>query len=669
MAHNESRKRTRPCALCKKNKVKCHYVNSLPCERCLKYGLKCQFEEQNTSVYPTGYTSSPHPVQTASKILPQPAITDVSHFVPPSDPRSVASRLNTLESALESVLSILQTSQSQQQQQAALIQQHIGQHPWWEKLRPLDVEEPGVVEPAREVNTNQESCQDLHLHKILTLTEVEELFELFSAKFAPQLFGYVLGTLDVSSLWHSSSFLLQSICTVTCLHHPLMVSKFSLLKRCFESSASRCLMTEVPAVQIEHTILALVIGALWLESGQMFISVAIQLARVHKLDQPSSISSSFRSPSLHRLWYLLYIVDGNQNLTLHKSPSIYKGSEPILQKSRDDVIASFPSPSVRKVLNANYQAHGKVVNNRQLELLNEVECRKLTVSGTSLSELRLLGQLEYHMAMESIFTNDKRYAPDANPSLEASISLLDPSKFGMHWESNLELDKWMISWTITLQNIDFQSDPWCLKSTLLYYNFARMHINTKALFAGGKAQLFNLGTTSLVDLWHSPTSNPSTDLEKAMDASYEISHSAAQSLIRLATEDNDIREIFQFLPMHVHAMLFYASLVLLNPEDPLANGPRSDRKILTGRYKTVNNLRTLLYRIPLSDSNFRKRILDTLDQLLERFAEKCLAVGTANAEDANRVRCHEIFESDDLSDHESKLRPIVAWPGTNPGHP
>ncbi|CEP61679.1 uncharacterized protein LALA0_S03e08350g [Lachancea lanzarotensis] len=668
MAHNESRKRTKPCILCKRNKVKCEYVNSLPCERCAKYGLRCHFEQQSIAASLAELRTLPSMTQVHTLGSEETQVTEPASLALSNDSKAVNSRLSTLESALESVLSILQTSQSQQQQQMDLIQQQMSQNQTWDKWRFLDLQPSTTNDSFQDAAAFPENPQNLHLSRILSKTEVQELCELFNDRFAPQLFGYEIGPLDVSTLWRRSPFLLLSICTVTCLHHPFMKSKFNMLKRSFEVGASQCLTQEVPAIQVEHTILALVIGALWLESGQMLVSVAIQLARFHRLDQPNTLTSSLGRSPLQRLWYLLYIVDGNQNLVFHKSPSIHKESEPLILNSRRDVIGSLTSPQVRGVLSANYRAHGKVVNNRQLELLNEVECRKISIPGTTLRELRLLGQLEYHMAMESVFSGNRNNSPDLERSMQATATLLDPSNFGVPWVSNLELDKWMISWTITLQNIDFRSDPWCLKSTLLYYNFARMHINMKPSLGGGRSSVFNSGTTDLMKIWQSPDPAVFSNPTRGKSASHDISFSAAQSLIKLATEDNDITSIFQFLPMHVHAMLYYASLVLLDPTDVL-HGLSPNRKVLATRYKTVNNLKSLISKTPSSDPNFRAKTLDSLSQLLDNFAAKCLAVDTGNTQDDHGARFQEIIEEEHPAREERKPRTIIAWPGTNPGHP
>ena len=368
---------------------------------------------------------------------------------------------------------------------------------------------------------------------------------------------------------------------------------------------------------------------------------------------------------------LLYIVDGNQNLTFSKSPSIHECSEPLLRNARADTIKELADVSLRKILLENQNPDNRLINRRQLHLLNEVDHQKISISGSALNEVRLLSQLEYHMAMESVFnTSQATIEPDNyNMSLEASFALLEPSKFGVPWQSNLTLDKWMISWAITLQNLDFQSDPWCLKSTLLYYNFARMHINTKPLLTGTKSTIFNGASENLISLWHSAPNSDSDNLsmEDKRNASCEISLSAAHSLLKLGIEDKDLRSIYQFLPIHVHVMLYYASLVLLNPAAVMQRDAPSCRKTLRDRFKLVSKFRQVLLETPLSDLEFRSKILKSLSQILDTFTKR---YGNVLAQEGNNISPRvELLDDDTHNSDESKPRSILAWPGTNHGHP
>ncbi|SCU98696.1 LADA_0H14796g1_1 [Lachancea dasiensis] len=672
MALNESRKRTIPCTGCKRNKVRCQYVEGQPCERCAKFKLKCYFPDHRyggSEAFST--VSQPEHQMVPPSILP--------HFNAPGGHQreagwagSVDNRISTLESALESVLSILQTSQSQQQQQMDFLQLQFQERHSSSVDQPFML--PSAKEPYRETDKypllGYRETLDVQVSETLSQEDARELVRLFRETLAPRLFGYDIGILDVDAMWKSSSLLLLSICTVACPHHTSLKSKFDTLNLKFKFLASQCLTCEIPVKQVENTVLALLIGALWLESSQMFTSIAIQLARIHRIDQQNPSHSILQSKRFHRLWYLLYIVDGNQNLTFEKSPSIHERSEQLLQNARRDIVSNLVDPLVRKILNENQDSKDKVVNNRQLELLNEVETHKVPISPTSLNDLRILGQVEYHMAVESIFSFNPMQTSNTNEALESAMFILQPSNFGIPWESNLKLDRWMISWTITLQNLDFQSDPWSLKATLLYYNFARMHINAKPLLARGKSSMFDVANKDFVSLWQSSSacSISDDDPSSLVDASHEISRSAAYSLLRLATEDNDIKSIFQFLPMHVHVMLYYASLVLLNPGDINADSSQVSCKSLAIRYKVVINLRKMITAAPLSDPRLRQKLLDSLSYLLEEYKKKCMD-SLSDPEHVTSSRVQELFEDVKPGAHASKPKAILAWPGTNPGHP
>ncbi|CUS20172.1 LAQU0S01e00628g1_1 [Lachancea quebecensis] len=661
MAANGGRRRTKPCSNCKKNKVKCLYQESLPCERCARHQLKCHFAENSSFKNETLSVFELNAGSPQVPMLNNPSTLGWSN--------TVENRLDTFENALESVLSILQSNQIQQQQQINLLQHRIRQsaHAYPGQSLPLNLE----LESLGELVGNLE-VRDFRTAPVISKDQAAELVTIFSEKFAPRLFGYDIGSLETENLWNNSPLLLASICTVACAHHPNLPTAFNGLRKSLEFFASQVLVGEVKSHQVEHVILGLIIGALWLDSGQMFVSVAIQLARNHMIDQQWAAPSSFKSSSLQRLWYLLYIVDGNQNLIFRKSPSIHKHVEPSLQSARDNTIRGLLAPEIRRVLQENQNTKDRLVNQRQLQLLNEVDRRKISISGSALHDVRLLSQVEYHMAMESVFNSNSYFgiaAGDYTESLEASSALLDPSQFGVPWKSNLTLDKWMISWTITLQSIDFQSDPWCLKSTLLYYNFARMHLNTKPLLAGKKSTM-NGNNDELVRVWHTSSDSDDTgpSLSDKLDASHEISLSAAYSLLRLATDDRDLKGIYQFLPIHVHVMLYYASLVLLNPASVGTHERPLHRRVVESRLKSVSKFKKLLSETPLSDTEFRNKLLKSLTEILNTYAERYAKVFLRHESGCSPC-IEEVLDDEDSGQGEMKPRPILAWPGTNPGHP
>lgn len=270
------------------------------------------------------------------------------------------------------------------------------------------------------------------------------------------------------------------------------------------------------------------------------------------------------------------------------------------------------------------------------------------------------------MAMESVFHNKNTRSPSLHDeSLEATMTLLPTEKFGIPWTNNMDLDKWMISWTIALQNIKVQNDPWCFKSTLLYYNFARMHINTKALLQGKKSTLLDsLENVELIKLWH-PHSNSSEIKESAdsteLSATKEISRSSALALLKLATKDKDLTQIFQFFPTHIYVMLYYASLVVLNPS---MIAERSEKECKQS-YALVTKLKKMLQTATISDKTLKDNLIKALYQLLVSFKQELAAI------DETSRKVYELLDENDEKETTGKQgrRPILAWPGTNPGHP
>ena len=84
-----------------------------------------------------------------------------------------------------------------------------------------------------------------------------------------------------------------------------------------------------------------------------------------------------------------------------------------------------------------------------------------------LTDMRLVSQVEYNQAINEAFKG-------------TAWDLLAPASFGIPSKSNLELDRWMVSWTVLLSPESFGA-IWSTKSTLIYYNFAKMHINSSAV--------------------------------------------------------------------------------------------------------------------------------------------------------------------------------------------
>lgn len=583
---------------------------------------------------------------------------------------SVDQRLNTLQNAIDSIVAICQNNNIEHQQQVGLLQTQLQeQRQEITKLRHGSAAmkrhpQPSIANASGSSsvelpplsalmnNDGRATGTPLALNKVLMIDEAKELIQVFMENMSQHMLGYQLESLSARELWYQCPILLLSICAVACPHHPQLAGKQVQLISSLKWHCSR-LLNDYEAVDetkaVEQTILALIIASLWLESSQMYMSVALHLARTWRIDQR-------HNNELWRLWCLLYITDGTQNLVSQKSPSIYKQLEPIIKSVREYLVSHIENPQLKEVFKENENDNKtEIATNKQLVLLNEVEMDKIKVVRPQLQDIKLCGLVEYHMAIESLF-HDKY---ENGGSIESAMGLLQPANLGIPWENNLDLDKWMVSWTIALQNIDVQQDAWCLKSTLLYYNFARMHINTRWMLER-KSSWGNW-----LQVWRSVDTS---DTGALRDASKEVSLSAAVSLLKLVTRDKDVSPLFKFLPNHLYIMVFFASMIVLKYPMSIGNGFQNvDIKKLRQRYNLVRDFKHMLERSSSSDKEFTLKVVSNLKILMNSFVQECIPRIRAPT---NGSPVEEITNKpDEPSNSSNKHKPILAWPSINHGHP
>lgn len=690
MGQYESKRRTRPCLSCKRQKLKCQYDKSLPCERCAKHGLECYFppspRQRNYSnsqpvMDPTsshGFQPQPqsHPLSEVPNLINSviqthtPQIGQVSTAAAGFSPATLLGnenpwtcpaeqRLEVLQNALESVLGIFKQNQIQHEQQVNLLQAQLRRH----TQNNMGTQPPEIVSPVSlpslsqiiGADNGQVQITDFRKDELLSKVEAAELLEIFCTKMSAHMFGYNIQDLTLQELWSESPLLLAAICTVSCPHHPTLCFKKAQLQTSLQWFSSE-LMTGSETVTnkeyVEHTILGLVIASLWLESNQMYMSVALQLARKWRLDQ--GIEEG-KKGELWKLWYLLYIADGSLNLVTHKSPSIYKQMEPTIMSVREILLAHVEDQNLRKVLRRNEIAD-EGLTKEQLQSLNEVDHSKIRVDPHAIQNMHLCGLVEYHAAIECLFHNTN------NGRMEVFSSLLKPQVFGIPWETNMDLDKWMISWTITLQSIDVQNDAWSLKSTLLYYNFARMHLNTKWLVD----RKVSLEDSSWMEVWKNASRQPENSA--LVTASHDVSYSAAISLLKLATKDKDVKSLFQFFPNHIYLMLFYACMIVLEVPHEVDLTDSAVIKKLKQSFKLVQTYRDMLMANTATDSVLTGKISNSVNSLMVNFINACAEKRKKSSSKDQKIE-EIIQDTSDASAPDSTRKTISAWPSVNHGHP
>ncbi|KAG7791314.1 hypothetical protein KL910_000113 [Ogataea haglerorum] len=627
-------KRPKACTLCRRSKVKCEKdSNDESCKRCRAQNLQCVYEYKIASYKVVGDASTkevskivkspPKPASKLASAQPSPMpnasssrTASLSHILNPPQPKpgagwhsSVEDRLQDFGSKLGNILTILQTPES--------------------PSRPMLVKASSEGAPRN-------GAEPQSLSDILLLSEAEELFRFFDSNISPQLFGFNISQYSVNELWTHSPLLLASVCAIASIHHPLLSHLFRQLEQLIHKM-SQHLLVRVPTTELDtfNTVLALCFCAFWFQENQMFTGMALQLAsnlKLNKLSKNSQVSDKNKL----KLWYLLYILDGQQSLVFNRQP-LMNSQDKTLKESRsllleDDTDGAAPDE--------NY------------------------------SNLRLVSQVEYNQAISKVFEGD-------------AWDLMAPASFGLPFKTNLELDKWMVQWTVMLS--PFNNAPiWSSKSTLIYYNFAKMHINSAAVrslhMEGDELprweevesdQIANLeeGQNILQREVSDDDDDDHYELEMSPQqsrmVSTEMALSSAETVLNLVLADTDILSALKYAPVHIHVMLYYAAMLVLNPPEYLSSKEKSFEDTLNA-VAIVKKLRSvILGNLPI-DKSFSSKLIEALSRLLQERVKKL----KEDISDEQKVELDRVLMNNDTtSSTKKRTRQISAWPGYDHGHP
>ncbi|CAN3480854.1 hypothetical protein DICA0_E28018 [Diutina catenulata] len=736
-------KRTKPCSNCKQSKVRCIYTDSLPCQRCIKTGRErlCQFSAKLPSLFDQidgGFHAGVPPVP----ICPNPPgiFGQFSHSsLLPSSHEAADSRRNKINLApLTSSSQVSSLQQNPIPDQASLTQltRAMSRSPeekftkddadsQWKnamenKINSFDsklddlvevlknqqrelnrqsASSSGSLQPPSPISSTKRLLNDAEPHEFmvkhrrldlpsdfrrgfLSMEEAHELFSFFNANIAQQLFGFEIASISLKLVWNSCPLLVCAICTISSIHHPRLSTKSSQLQVYLNRLCGDILFKGKPTSVEDgfNTVMALVLCSFWLSNSQMFTGLALQLAKECGLDKD-------RDKKHLKLWYLLYVLDGQQSMSFNRQPLI-DGREYTLTHSREllgnkprELEAWTPSSGEPIKEGNRYQnTEDRVTTTDQSAPVREYAMPKGTATfgapmsqPSKLTDLRLVSQVEYNQALSEAFRGN-------------AWDLLAPSQFGIPSKSNLELDKWMVSWTVLLAPGNHGA-VWSSKSTLIYYNFAKMSINSRAL---RQIQLNptddNLANFHADDDPDFLANNTISSDEAVVSANLAVS--AAQTVLSLVVNDPDILDNLRYVPVHIHIMLYYAALLLVNP--PEHSSDTSETITPTDHItKVLNNLRlikTLQKKIYLNlpiDINFGNRLIRNIEEIInaklaelkkevERLDSAELKEQVNALFELNRSNIYEVnVESDTSSRGSTSPGPekISAWPGRDHGHP
>lgn len=754
----EKEKRTKPCSNCKRAKVKCKYTDDLPCERCLKTGLaaSCQFVQRLPSIQyvsdPLAHVSAhdignlnqpdrrdpafsrvhfdplPSMLRLSPYAVPPPALQYGSSAALRSAPTSpppmtadrewklqIESRIDSFDTKLSDLVDILRTNQQAMLRQN--LQEHLRSDPL-SSYHPYDHEdyndnhEPGhgqkrVAGSAKEQSTYKrrqiqqtarKSCQ------LVTKKEARELLAYFDDHISPQLFGFDICSLDFDSIYSSCPILMCAICAIACIHHPHLAGKAAALRAELKRLCSAVMFESKPRTKDEAftTIIALILCSFWWSDNQTLTGLALQLAKEFRFNNPNA------SDKRHlKLWYLLYILDGQQSLTYNRQRLVETDDDSIKQCR-----ALLPETPASKQLDNDPEAE---------KFRNPYPYRE--PRSHSLSDMRLVSQVEYNLALSEAFRGN-------------AWELLVPSAFGIPSRSNLELDKWMVSWTVLLATGNHGA-VWSSKSTLIYYNFAKIHLNSQAMrrlkaIPINHDETFPKWKESKIKTLEPNTGASNSNTEEAnasfpkhqkdknnrsgeskhgKEESYSSEESsddendfiintnlasqddpalgatiavgAARTVLNLVVNDNDILQNLRYVPVHIHIMLYYAALLLIKESVPALNcgqnlGPSSDQvQIAIDNLRIVKTLqRKIDANFPI-DASFGRQLVQSLDELVEdNIVETTKAIDLLPASSESKslqrslgaVTCSNADANIIDKGREIKDK-IYAWPGSDHGHP
>lgn len=767
---SREKKRTKPCSNCKRSKVKCEYTDSLPCTRCIKSGLAstCQIVPKlpslklpqvgpqtlpNFNMVPHVHpipshtpTYSPQPPSIRhnqldrqalqSQTLPNPPIhsqTAQSNQLHPSSlayPKSqqdldlqwkshMEKKLSSFESKFDDLVGALRESRystndfSQERVSLAYRDPPSGAQSHYIGSRvstPESSESEQSVHGRRTYNDEFTVCKRPKLHvesstrPLLTLEEAKLLFKFFNSHISQQLFGFDIEKFQVSQIWETSQLLVYAVCTIAAMHYPdpSISSKQSELQQHLHKLCSEILFQPRPKSDVEgfNIIVALILCSFWLSDSQRFTGLALQLAKEFGLNKPVTEKlHTLNTKDRLKLWYLLYVLDGQQCMSLNRQ-TLFETDDYLIRNSRELLLNKKPR-EIEGTLDNQDSTNGSLVKKDTSKTLLSNEKEDI---GSCFTDLQLVSQVEYNLAIKEAFKGN-------------AWDLIAPSTFGIPSKSNLELDKWMVSWTVLLAPIN-NGAVWLSKSTLIYYNFAKMHINCSALRelqidTGSESVIFpkweqyhqlrqRMGPLPLQEQTSQPESDSEADEEDELISNKElathdqtllslnIAVNAAQTVLNLVLSDKDITNNLKYVPLHIHIMLYYAALLLVNPPPTDATHVANTNQD-TYFVKIIESLRTakmLQKRIYVNlptDKNFGNKFIESLDEVVadrsrklkselhesplsnDRKGELFEQISTLNYVDDHL----EVFSGSGNSSKESSPRAsgIAAWPGSHHGHP
>ena len=354
----------------------------------------------------------------------------------------------------------------------------------------------------------------------IAIGEADDLFKYYRDHINSLLWGGVLcqhNTLQGAR--QSSAVLVAAVLTVAALHTP---GRKGSLDAAYDEFVSLSGSESLSRSHSLDDIRGLCIGAFYLTNlSWRLSSQAVRMATEINLHQASlALLRGYTDPKSHervRLWYVLYICD-------HQFAIAY-GRPPIMH---DDI----------------------AIKNIERFVANQ-----LITPG----DIRLAGQVRFQQILAEAY-----FVYGCDPDLA-----LDCDDYEKLRSSNISLDQWRLTWVPKSVNMPLYG-TYPSKSKVLYYHFARFHLNSHSLRGLSARRSSEQGMPA--DL--------SWDRREAANAAIL----AATSTMHLVIEEGDIHRALVGVPIFTHTMIAMCASFLIKMAvvfgTPLPNASPEDQMIL-----------------------------------------------------------------------------------------
>ncbi|OAL05773.1 hypothetical protein IQ06DRAFT_71802 [Phaeosphaeriaceae sp. SRC1lsM3a] len=486
---------TRACAECKRHKIKCEPVaNETKCAKCLRSGAECvpynlnqRFMDEDASWKANASTKLSQLRSAVQLLLRHANLPDLERASSPGMSSRQYSPSASVNSDTNLVLPLsmdISRDSTAELEDIALATVPMKSLYDLTKIRTLSNANPPEVSPEEDF---------IALGKI-SLAEAEELFRRFMQDIRLYLWaGILFPYKSLQEVRRSSSLLTAVMLTIAALHTP---GRDEALSKCHDIFVSLTYNTCLSRPQNLDDIRAQALGAFYLSNlswklSGLAVRSAVEL-NLHQSFQKLRRGHEDQRDNV-RLWYALYVCEHQCSIAYGRPATMHEDA------AIRNIEQFLDSPNIKA------------------------------------EDIRLCAQVTLFKILTEAYNTF-----GSDPEQPLSESDLHQLHF-----FNVAIEQWRPAWEArSADSLGIGSYP--SKGVVLYYHFARVHLNSLALRA-----LPEPGTSSFDAL--------SYDRREAAN----IAISAATSTLMLIFEEPDLRSAMPAVPVFTHTMVAFCATFLL----------------------------------------------------------------------------------------------------------